>query len=229
MVIKAVINIGSERYFPDGPHRRAEARRSVRLMHVFPGTEGQVPDSAVPDFLVTESMVDRYLEIRPPQFRVETSFDLIISEIERAYVFGQFFAAVAVSVVSIERMLNDARFQLYQYESSKMKKLPNKKGPTNKWEPNINALQKWNYIEDALATELKAVYKIRCRYLHSDIIETPDSDARRCVNAAFRLLTELIGFPERLFRINNSIECLDLSHPLFVVFYKSALQETNSD
>ena len=225
MFIQVDLNIGSARYFPDGPFRKAEARRSVKMFHVPKGVEGMVLDSAVPDFLVTDAIVARYLEIRPPRFRVTTTFDLIISEIERAFVLGQFFAAVAASVVSVERMLNDARIRLHQHASPKLKDLWGK-GPLNEWAGNIDALQKWGYLQTALADELKAVFDIRCRYLHSAAITEPEEDARRCVGAAFSLLTEFIGFPERLFRLGGSIECLDTTDPLFEVFYKPALSDT---
>ena len=104
MFIQVDLNMGSARYFPEGPFRQAEARRSVKMFHVPKDVGAAVVDSLVPDFLVTDSMVARYLEIRPPQFRITTSFDLIISEIERTFVLGQFFAALAASVVTIERM-----------------------------------------------------------------------------------------------------------------------------
>lgn len=123
MFIRVDLNIGSERYLPDGPFRQAEARRGVKMFHVPKGVKGVVLDSAVPDFLVTDAMVARYLEIRPPRFRVTTTFDLIISEIERSFVLEQFFAAVAASVVSIERMLNDARIRLHRHASPKLKYL----------------------------------------------------------------------------------------------------------
>lgn len=227
MFIRVDLNVGSARYFPDGPFRQAEARRSVKMFHVPKDVGGAVPDSSVPDFLVTDSMVARYLELRPPQFRVTTRFDLIISEIERAFVLGQYFSALAASVVTIERMLNDARIQLHEYAGPKLKHLWNK-GPLNEWAGNIDALQQWNYLQPGLAEELKTIYEIRCRYLHSAPIDSPEGDSRRCVAAAFALLTEFIGFPKRLFRIGSEIECLNTSDPLFDVFYKSALSE-NAD
>ncbi len=222
MLIKVDLNVGSARYFPDGPLREAEARKSVKMLHIPKDVGEAVFDSSLPDFLVTDSMVARYLEIRPPQFRVTTSFDLIIAEIERAFVLGQYFAAVAASVVKIERMLNEARIRLHAHVSPKLKHLW-EKGPLNEWTGNIDALQEWGYLQPALAVELKAVYGIRCQYLHSAPIATPEADARRCVTAAFALLTEFIGFPERLFQIGSSIECVNPSDPLFEIFYKPAL------
>jgi hypothetical protein len=225
MFIKTELNIGSERYFPDGPFRRAEARRSIKMFYVPKGAHDFVVDSEVPFLLVTEPMVDRYLELRPPQFRLTTTFDLIIAEIERAFVFGQFFAAVAASVVSIERMLNEARIRLHEHASPKLGELWGK-GPLNEWSGNVDALVKWGYLQADLADELKSVFEIRCQYLHSAPITSPEEDARRCVHAAFSVLTEFIGFPERLFKIGSSIEYLDPSNPLFEVFYKPALTET---
>jgi anion-transporting ArsA/GET3 family ATPase len=167
-------------------------------------------------------MVRRYLELRPPGFRVTALFDLIIEEMERAYVLGQHFSALAASVVTIERMLNDARIKLHQHAIPKVGRLWGK-GPINVWKDNIDVLVKWRYLPDDLGQELSTVYGIRRKYLHSDPIVTLEDDSRRCVNAAFRLLTELIGFPERLFRIGSAIECLNESDPLFKVFYKPAL------
>lgn len=222
MFIKANLNIGSERYMPDGPFRQAEARKSVKMFHVPRGAAGPVFDSMVPDCLVTDAMVARYLAIRPPQFRVRAEFDPIIEEIERAFVLSHLFSALASSVVAIERMLNDARMRLHAHASPKLKHLW-EKGPLNSWSDNIDALVKWGYLEQSLADELCAVYDIRCRYLHSGPIDTLEDDAARCVHSAFRVLTEFIGFPERLFRIGSGIECRDASHPLFEVFYKPEL------
>jgi hypothetical protein len=99
------------------------------------------------------------------------------------------------------------------------------KGPLNEWDGNIDALHKWGYIQPSLADELRGIFDTRCQYLHSAAINTPEQDARRCVVAAFAVLTEFVGFAERLFRIGSAIECLDTSHPLFEVFYKPAPSE----
>jgi len=191
------------------------------------GVGGHV-DSLVPDDLVTDAMVDRYLAIRPPLYRITPAFDPIIEEIERTYVLGHTFSSIASSVVVIERMLNEARIQLHKHESPKLKQLWGK-GPMNDWAPNINALRQWNYIQPSLADELLTVYEIRCRYLHSGSIDKPEVDSTRCVTAAFNVLTEFIGFPDRLFRIGSTIECIDKSHPLFEVFYKPALSSHLAD
>jgi hypothetical protein len=223
MFFNVNLNIGTARYLPeDNPFRRLEAARSVKVFHIPKGVEGLV-DSMVPDHLVTDDMVDRYLAIRPPLFRVRAAFDPIIEEIERAYVLGHAFSSLSASVVAIERMLNEARIQLHEHETSKLKRLWGK-GPVNDWVPNITALRQWDYIEPKLSEELLVVYAIRCRYLHSGPIDTLEVDSPRCVNAAFAVLTEFIGFPERLFRIiGGQIECLDESHPLFKVFYRPSL------
>lgn len=224
MFIQVDLNIGSARQFAEGPFRQAEARRSVRMFLIPKDVGVAILDSSVPDLLITDSMVARYLEIRPPQFRVTTTFDGIISEIERTFVLGQYFAALAASVVTIERMLNEARIRLHHHSRPKLKQLW-EKGPLNEWGENIDALQKWGHIQPGLAEELKVVYEIRCQYLHSAPIASMERDSRRCVSAAFAVLTEFIGFPTRLFRIGSEIECLNHSDPLFEVFYKPALSE----
>jgi hypothetical protein len=221
--IRTHLNIGSERYLEDGPLRREQAHSSVKRFLVPPGLSGIV-DALVPDRLITDAMIERYLAVRPPQFRVRASFDAIIDEIERSYVLGQPFAAVAASVVAIERMLNDARVRLHAHETEKLKHLWGK-GPVNHWRPNLAALVQWGYLPQALADELSDVYEIRCRVLHSGAIDNLELDASRCVRAAFDVLTEFIGFPERLFRIAATIQCTDEASPLFVVFYKPELSD----
>jgi hypothetical protein len=227
MSIQVNLNIGSARYMPDGPFRQAEARRSIKLFHVPRDVESAVLDSMIPECLVSDSMVARYLDVRPPQFRVTAVFDTIIEEIERAFVLGQYFSALAASVVTIERMLNDARMRLHEHSSPKLKQLW-EKGPLNDWRENIKALHQWGYLHEELASELTVAYEIRCRYLHSGLIDSLQDDARRCVVAAFALLTEFIGFPDRLFRIGSTIECLNTSDPLFQVFYKPALSSDHA-
>lgn len=52
---------------PDEAFRRAEARKHVRLF-LAPKDAGQmIWDSMIPDYLVTDSMVDRFLAIDPPE------------------------------------------------------------------------------------------------------------------------------------------------------------------
>src|SRR5262249_31139804 len=136
--------------------------------------------------------------------------------------FGHYFSALAAPVVTIERMLNEARIKLHRHASPKVGKLW-QKGPINVWQDNIDALVQWGYLPGDLGQELSVVYDIRRKYLHSDPIDTLEDDSRRCVHAAFRVLTEFIGFPERLFRIGSAIECLNTADPLFEAFYKPAL------
>jgi hypothetical protein len=45
--------------------------------------------------------------------------------------------------------------------------------------------------------------------------------AARCASGALALLTEFIGFPDRLFRLKDgAIDCVNTGDPLFEVFYK---------
>lgn len=79
---------------------------------------------------------------------------------------------------------------------------------------------KLEYLSEGLAKELPEVYEIRCRYLHSGDISTVAADSLRAVRAAYALLSEIIGFPSRLFRYGNfGIECLDENDPLVRAFY----------
>lgn len=110
----------------DEPRRRAEARRTVKLFLVPRDAGMPISNAMVPDHLVSEAMIDRFLEIEPPQVRGTTDFDAIIEEIERAYVLGAFFSALSVSVVTIERMLNTARIELHKLSSPKLPKLWNR-------------------------------------------------------------------------------------------------------
>ena len=202
----------------DEARRRAEARRNVKMFLIPRDAAGS--DSMVPDYLVSESMINRYLAIEPPQFRGTTKFDAIIEEIERTFVLGMFFSALSAPVVVIERMLNTARIELHKRVSPKIKELWDK-GPTNEWQPNIEALVQWKYLGDELAQDLSALYPdVRCKYLHSGSTETVEEDSLRATKAAYQLLKEIIGFPERLFKLGSfGVECLDPSDPLVQVFY----------
>lgn len=202
--------------FGDTVRRRAEARRTVKLLLV--PRDASMSDNMVPDYMVTDSMIDRFLEIEPPPIRATAEFDVIVDEIERTYVLGAFFSALSASVVTIERMLNTARIELHKLVTFKIKELWGK-AATNDWQPNINALAQWKYLDGDLADELSAVYEIRCRYLHSGDIATVVPDSLRSVKATYRLLSELIGFPSRLFKVGSAIECLDPGDPLVRVFY----------
>ena len=112
---------GGIKVHPDELFRRTEPRRYVRLM-LAPSDAGQIiGDSMIPDYLVTDSMVERFLEIDPPKFRVPSMFDAVIDEIERSYVLGQFLSALSAAVVAIERTLNEARTRLYDHMAPKSK------------------------------------------------------------------------------------------------------------
>jgi hypothetical protein len=202
----------------DDARRRSEARRTIKLFLASNATT-PVSDSMVPDYLINDNMVDRFFGIEPPQFRSTTEFDMIIEEIERAYVLGLFFSALSSSVVVIERLLNTARMELHKLVPNKKKRLWGK-GPTNDWQPNIDALLEWQYLSTDLAQELSELYDVRCRYLHSGNASGVVVDSLRAVIAAYRLLGEIIGFPPRLFQYGNfGIECLDYNDPLVRVFY----------
>src|SRR4029077_8049766 len=102
--------------------------------------------------------------------------------IERAYVLGFFFAALSASVVSIERLLNRARIEIHKHIAVKIPELE-KKGPLNKWQPNIDALAQWGYLSNGLALELSDLYSLRCRYLHSGGITTVEADSLKAIKA----------------------------------------------
>jgi hypothetical protein len=202
----------------DEARRRAETLRTVKLF-LAANASTPVSDEMIPDYLVNTSMIDRFFEIEPPQFRGTTEFDSIIEEIERSYVMGLFFSALSASVVSIERMLNTARIRLHEHSLPKLKNLWGK-GATNEWQPNIEALAAWKYVSVDLANELSALYTIRCQYLHTGDISTVREDSLRAVKAAYWLLNELIGFPPRLFRLSNfGWECIDPDDAVAKTFY----------
>jgi hypothetical protein len=208
----------------DEAFRRAEARKHVRLLLAPHDATQIISDSMVPDYLVTESMVDRFVAIDPPVFRVPSNFDAVIEEIERTYVIGLLFSSLSAAVVTIERVLNEARIRLHEHVKPIIKELW-QKGPLNEWEGNIAALEKWGYLPAGLPEELRALYSIRCQYLHSGEITSLGADALRAVNAAYDLLRALIGFPTTLFEYGASIRCLDEEDPLFRVFYAEHLSE----
>lgn len=176
-------------------------------------------ESDVPDLFVTEAMIDRFLAIDPPVFRVASAFDPIFEEIERTYVRGDFFAALAAAVVTIERLLNTVRIELHGHVSPKIKELWGK-GPTNDWQPNISALAKWGYLSPELSAELEAQYVVRCNYLHTGPIETLQADSLEAIHVAYKLLNEFLGFPPRLFsRETGQMKTVDESDPLYQIFY----------
>jgi hypothetical protein len=207
--------------------RRDEARREVKMFLVPADPPQTVFDRMIPDYFVSESMIDRYLEITPPVMAVIPEFQEITKEIERAYVRGDLFSALSAACVSIERLLNLARISLHKHHP-KIKKLW-RKGPSDKWGENIEALMQWGYLDPAFAHELQSIFKdVRCRYLHSACIADLRGDALRSVNAAYRLLTIFLGFPEDLFRLTAGIECTNISDPRFIEFYLPELRPGSS-
>lgn len=184
--------------------RRDEARRNVKMLLVPVDPSQTIFDRMIPDCLVSESMVDRYLEITPPVMAVVPEFQEIIKEIERVYVRGDLFSALSAACVSIERLLNLARISLHKHHP-KVKGLW-RKGPSDKWGENIEALMQWGYLDRAFADELQSIFKdVRCRYLHSARIADLRGDALRSVNAAYCLLTIFLGFPGDLFRLTGAL------------------------
>jgi hypothetical protein len=207
--------------------RRDEARRDVKMFLVPPDTSLTVFERMIPDFLISESMIDRYLEIAPPVMAVIPEFQEIIKEIERTYVRGDLFSALSAACVSMERLLNLARISLHKHHP-KIKNLWGK-GPTDEWGKNIDALRGWGYLERAFADDLKSIFKdVRCKYLHSAPLADLRRDALRSVNAAYRLLTIFLGFPDDLFRLTDCIECTNTLDPRFVESYLSELHPASS-
>lgn len=200
----------------DEASKRSEARNIIKL---FLAIDTSMADRDIPDYLVSELMVDRFLAIEPPQFCALTEFHQIIREIERAYVFGLFFSALASAVVTIERVLNMARIAVHKDMTPKFKDLWNKDAIRD-WDPNIEALVTWKYLSDDLGKELSDLYKsVRCHYLHSQPITTLEQDCLRAIKAAYRLLDEILGLPARLFKIGSEITVLMPGDPLVRAFY----------
>jgi hypothetical protein len=182
-----------------------------------------IADRMIPDCLVSESMIDRYLEVTPPVLAVIPEFQEIVKEIERSYVRGDLFSALSAACVSLERLLNLARIKLHKHHP-RINPLWTK-GPSDKWDGNIDALNRWGYLETDFARELKSVYKdIRCKYLHSGPIRNLRKDCLRSVNAAYRLVSIFLGFPADLFRLTHAIECKNTSDPRFIEFYAPELR-----
>lgn len=143
-------------------------------------------------------------------------------KIERTYAIGLLFSALSAAVVTIERVLNEARIRLHKHVAPKIKGLW-EKGPLNDWKDNIAALEKWGYLPAGLPEELRALFTIRCQYLHSGQISTLEADTLRPVNGAYSLLRALIGFPRNLFEFGAAISCRNERDPLYIVFYSEHL------
>jgi hypothetical protein len=207
--------------------RMTEAKKNVKLFllpqdgGICEGTESSIIDDKIPDLLVSDGMVKRYLEISPPPLMVIPEFQIVINEIERSYVLGMFFSATATSCDTIERALNLARIRLHQHHNPKIKELLSKEA-INDWDKNIDALQTWKYLDIDFAKDLKDIYKnIRCKYLHSGALRSIEQDALKSIGAAYKILNIFFGFPTSLFRITKGRpQCLDENDPRFVEFYK---------
>lgn len=203
-----------------------EAVRSVKMLLVPRNSEEPISDAMIPDFLVTDAMVKRFLEISPPIASVIPDFQEVIYEIEAAYVRSDFFSAVSAACVTIERLLNLSRMELHKYHSV-IKELWNK-GPLNEWYGNIDALREWGYLDADFAEQLAEMFTdIRCKYLHSGDISTMESDARAAVNAAYKLLRIFLGFPEELFEFTSGIKCKNEDDPRFKTFYLPNMREND--
>jgi hypothetical protein len=207
--------------------QKVEAMREVKTFLVPRVLKREILCDGIPDVLVNEEMAERYLEITPPVFSLVPDFQSVILEIEQSYVIGNDFSALSASCVAIERLLNQARIALHKHHKDRaIRKLWNR-GPTNDWQPNIDALKDWGYLDDALASELSALYRdIRCRYLHCGAIQSLRQDARRSAAAAYKLMTIFIGFPDDLFGwTGRCLACKNEADPRFVEFYKPYIKD----
>jgi hypothetical protein len=227
-IMKIFLNCGRNAILSMPPGlQKVEAMREVK-MFVVPRILGhEIFDINIPDVLVSDQMAERYLEIIPPVFSLIPDYQEIIQEIEQSYVIGNDFSALSASCVVIERLLNQARIDLHKHHKDKaIKKLWNK-DPTNEGSPNIDALRKWGYLDDAFALELSAIYRdIRCRYLHSTPIQGLRNDARRTVAAAYKLMTIFIAFPADLFSwVEGSPACKNEADLRFLESYEPYVQD----
>lgn len=206
------------RAFP-ADRREAEARRAVKMFVLPRRPEAAMFDHQVPDGLITQAMVERYLQLDPPFATVNQEFQDVIREIDYTYVHGVFFSTVSASCVTIERVLNLARIALHPH-CAKIKELWGK-GPSNEWYENIEALTRWGYIDAELANELRTIYReIRCRYLHSGEIRDLAGDALKSARAAYRVLGLFVGFPSDLFTfVDGRLACTNEGDPRYVALY----------
>lgn len=87
------------RHLPE-PARSTAARSHVKLL-LAPRENGHVIfESMIPDVMITAEMVNRYLAIEPPGLCVPPEFQVIVDEIERAYVLGQYFSELSAACVA---------------------------------------------------------------------------------------------------------------------------------
>ena len=213
--------------------RKTEALKEVKMFVVSRALRRGIfdIDKNIPDALVSEEMAERYLEITPPVFSlIIPDYQSIADEIEQSYVIGNDFSALSASCVVIERLLNQARISLHELHRDKAIKALWNKNAVPAWDPNIDALKKWGYLDDAFASELSYIYEeIRCRYLHSREIQKMRQDALRAIMAAYKLMKIFIGFPEDLFDWKGGGPvCKNEADPRFLAFYKPYLQDKES-
>lgn len=216
------LNLGrnSVRMIEDPVRRKAEARRHVKLFHAPPDGEGLISDGMVPDEFVSDSMIERYLEIWPPDFCIAPDFQKIVDEMERAYVLGLYFSAVSSACVMIERLVNLLRIELHRFHPDTQADLTGK-GPTTNWKENIDALVEWGYLsdQDTITGDIRKLYFVRSKYLHAGPLDTIESDALEAIRAGYEMLKRFLGFPDHLFEITNQITWKDPTHPVFQAFY----------
>jgi len=208
--------------------RKTEAMKEAKIFVVAKSLRRGIFDDDIPDKLVSEEMAERYLEIVPPVFSVIIpAYQSIVNEIEQSYVIGNDFSALSASCVVIERLLNQARIALHRHHEDKVVKGLWGKGPTNDWDPNIDALREWGYLDAAFASELSNIYReIRCRYLHCGEIQSLRENARRAIAAAYRLMSVIIGFPEDLFEWKHGAPvCKNEGDARYLEFYKPFIQD----
>jgi hypothetical protein len=217
----------SVRHIPDVGVKRARARLLVKFFLAPPDSSQVITEATVADELVTDSMIDRYLVIEPPQTLVMPEFDTIVNEIERAYVFGFYFSALSAACVSIERTLNLLRINLHPFHPGTAAEIEGL-GPIDNWKKNIDALTQWGYLqEDDSTALLRKQYFIRSKYLHNGRLNELPADTLTSINVAYDLLKKTLAFPDSLFAFSDGgIRCKDPSHPLFVAFYKPIIVTT---
>jgi hypothetical protein len=93
-----------------------EGARMHAKMLLFPiGNTHTGSANDIPDFLVSKQIAQRFLDVEPPIFMVMPEYDQIIREIEKTYVLGLDFCALASACVAIERTLNLARIKLHKH------------------------------------------------------------------------------------------------------------------
>ena len=223
---KIFLNCGRNAVLIMPPEIRKEAAMKDAKMLIIPkALKGGIFDYDIPDKLVSEEMAERYLDIKPPVISLIPNYQLVVNEIEQSYVIGNDFSALSASCVVIERLLNQARMDLHKHH--KVIKELWSKGPTNEWNPNIEALKEWGYIDDTFANELSDIYReVRCRYFHCGEIQCLRHDALRTITAAYKLMTIFIGFPEDLFSwTGEGLECKNEGDPRYIEFYKPYMRD----